>query len=228
MEHYSFTETGAGHRKNHHENQDRMLGISGEKGLVVCLCDGAGFSPYSAAAAQLVSQICTKRVYRELDRFFYLPDEQIKARLECMILRALSRYARQCSIPPEQLAATFLLAAVTPEGRYLVTHLGDGAAMLHTGAENCYQLLSPPSNGLSWNTTFLTMNCRMRQYMRVYRSMQCQPREILLVTDGADHLLRPAPAQRTLPCPFDGPSIHRYLMAKKPEDDYSGILIRVP
>lgn len=225
MNFYSFTKAGQHHSSQNQPNQDQMFGIRGSEHLAVCLSDGASFTPFGREAAQKVATITARLFY---DRFWPLmlakPDA-VRREICAAILPELQRYAEQQNVPAEWMAATLLVLAMDNQGRYLCVHLGDGAILeqQQNDAPNHFRLLSAPSNGLLQHSTYLTMNANLMQHLKFSRSLEPAARKLLVMTDGADQLLRTDSHQRTLPCPFSGPAVEHYLDALHPQDDYSAV-----
>lgn len=225
MDFYSFTKAGRQHQRSAQANQDQLFGIRGHDRIAVCLSDGAGFSPYGREAARRVATITARLFY---DRFWQLMVEKpdaVRSELCAALLPALQDYAAQANIPPEWMAATLVALAMDDQGRYICAHLGDGS-ILEQGPEQSsrqFQVVSAPSNGLFLNSTFLTMNSNLMFHLKICRSTVSSQRKLLLMTDGADQLLRPKPDLRTLPCAFSGQEVEHFLDLLHPQDDYSAV-----
>ena len=226
MNFYSFSKPGQRHRDQNQESQDQIFGIRGSDRISVCVSDGASFTPYGREAAQKVATLAARLFY---DRFWPLmlakPDA-VRRELCAAILPELQRYAKEKNIPPEWMAATLLVLAMDEQGRYLCVHLGDGAILEQPrDTPDRFRMLSAPSNGVLPHSTYLTMNADLMAHLKFSRSLEAMPQKLLILTDGADELLRTDSCQRTLPCRFSGPAIEQYLDALHPQDDYSAVEI---
>ena len=71
------------------------------------------------------------------------------------------------------------------------------------------------------------MNTNMMQHLKVYRSLRPVRGKFLLLTDGADDLLRSKLPKDRLLCPFSGPELECYLDEQHPLDDYSAALVTI-
>ena len=146
-----------------------------------------------------------------------------------MLQPALRTIASQLGAPPEALATTILAFAADNSGRYLCAHLGDGCILMQPpGAEAAaFSTISAPSCGIAPHSTYLTMNTNMMQHLKVYRSLRPVRGKFLLLTDGADDLLRSKLPKDRLLCPFSGPELECYLDEQHPLDDYSAAIVTI-
>ena len=206
------------------DNQDALFGIQGSSRMALGLCDGAGFTPYGKEAAQQAAPAVAELFYRRFWELMLADLDTVRGEVCSTVLPRLRSYAEQKQIPPGWMASTLLVAAMDKEGRYICAHLGDGAILEQAGEER-FRMVSNPSNGMLPNSTYLTMNVDMMQHLKITRSADPGRKKLLLVTDGADRLLRPDSRSRQLPCPFSGAAIEAYLDAQRPSDDYSAIEI---
>ena len=71
------------------------------------------------------------------------------------------------------------------------------------------------------------MNTNMMQHLKVYRSLWPVRGKFLLLTDGAEDLLRSKLPQDQLLCPFSGPELEHYLDEQHPLDDYSAAIVTI-
>ena len=96
------------------------------------------------------------------------------------------------------------------------------------GAEAAaFSTISAPSCGIAPHSTYLTMNTNMMQHLKVYRSLRPVRGKFLLLTDGADDLLRSKLPKDRLLCPFSGPELECYLDEQHPLDDYSAAIVTI-
>lgn len=223
MDFYSFTKTGRRHQVSAQENQDQLFGIRGRDRIAVCVSDGAGFSPYGREAAHLVATITARFLFDGFWQILLKKPDAVRKELCAALLPVLQEHAMQEHIPPEWMAATLVALATDEQGHYICLHLGDGAILeqRQKNDANSFQLVSAPSNGLRPNTTFLTMNSNLMYHLKISRSTTPAPKKLLLMTDGADRLLRPDQDLRKLPCAFSVSEAERYLDQLHPQDDYT-------
>lgn len=229
MECYSFTKPGQYHLKNGQKNQDQLFGIRSSDRIAVCLSDGCSTASHGLAAAQQIVTLTARMFY---DQFYglLLDDPDTVRRKICAVLQpALRVFAEQQGVEPEALATTLIVFAADDTGRYLCAHLGDGCILMQPpGAEAAaFSTISAPSCGIAPHSTYLTMNTNMMQHLKVYRSLRPVRGKFLLLTDGADDLLRGSLPKDQLLCPFSGPELERYLDEQHPLDDYSAAIVTI-
>ena len=229
MECYSFTKPGQYHLKKGQKNQDQLFGIRSSDRIAVCLSDGCSTASHGLAAAQQIVTLTARMFY---DQFYdlLLDDPDTVRRKVCAVLQpALRTFAKQQGIEPEALAATLIVFAADDTGRYLCAHLGDGCILMQPpGADaSACSTISAPSCGIVPHSTYLTMNTNMMQHLKVYQSLRPTHGKFLLLTDGADALLRGNLPKDQLLCPFSGPELERYLDEQHPLDDYSAAIVTI-
>lgn len=229
MECYSFSKPGADHLEAGQKGQDQMFGIHGADHLALCLCDGCGSSPLGGEAAQYTAMMTARLFYYEFYDLLLARPDAVRRRLSAVLQPALRTIASQLGAPPEALATTILAFAADNSGRYLCAHLGDGCILLQPkGAPaDSVSVISSPSCVAGTHATDLTMNADMMRHLKVYQSLLPTSGKFLLLTDGADGLLRPPARERTLPCALSGPELERCLDQLHARDDYSAALISI-
>ena len=82
--------------------------------------------------------------------------------------------------------------------------------------------------GLAPHSTYLTMNCDLHRYLRVYRWESAALEQLLLLSDGAaEHLVRLQGGDGWVysASAWDIHSIHTLLRTANPRDDHSVLLI---
>jgi len=222
---YTFTKMGQRHLSLSQPGQDQLFGIRGSDHIAVCLSDGGSFTPHGREAAQQTATTTARLFYDHFRELLLADSAAVRREICTALLPALQKYAVQQNIPPESLAATLMVLAADDQGRFVSAHLGDGRILMQEPelAPEKFSIISSPSNGVTPHSTYLTMNSNLMRHLKVARTLRPMPRKFLLLTDGADGLLRRSPSPRMLPCRFSGQEIERYLDALHPEDDYSAV-----
>lgn len=176
---------GSGHRQRGLPCQDSARGFAGPGGCAIALADGAGSRPDSHFAARAVTQALGQALARDFDRWYGMPDPVLGPALLDLARRAVEEEAP--GVPP---ACTLLLFAVGEQGRCLLVHLGDGAA-LGVGPGGG-MLLSGPENGEEENITYFVSNSDAADHLRIRRQLPPDCHTVLLCSDGsAASLLNP-------------------------------------
>lgn len=230
MECYSFSKAGRFHLKNGEKNQDQIFGIRSSDRIAVCLSDGCSTSPRGLAAAQKVVTLTAKMFFNDFYDLLLDDSDTVRRKVSAVLQPTLRAFAAQQGVRPETLAATLLVFAADRSGRYLCAHLGDGCVLMQPpdAEASAFSIISSPSHGIVPHSTYLTMNADMMRHLKVYRSLRPSHGKFLLLTDGADNLLRNSSQESHLPCPFSGPALERYLDSQHPLDDYSAAVIMIP
>ena len=65
------------------------------------------------------------------------------------------------------------------------------------------------------------------QHLKVYRSLRPVRGKFLLLTDGAENLLRSKLPKDQLLCPFSGPELECDLDEQHPLDDYRAAIVTI-
>lgn len=230
MECYSFSKAGRFHLKNGEKNQDQVFGIRGSDRIAICLSDGCSTSPQGLAAAQQVVTLTAKMFFNNFYDLLLDDADTVRRKVSAALQPALRAFAAQQGIQPETLAATLIVFAADCSGRYLCAHLGDGCVLMQPpdAEASAFSTISSPSRGIVPHSTYLTMNADLMQHLKVYQSLRPSHGKFLLMTDGADDLLRSEPQESHLPCPFSGPELEHYLDSQQPLDDCSAAVITIP
>ena len=209
-------------------NEDRVRVLARDGLTAAAVCDGAGSFGAGAEAAELVSDTLTALLHREFDTLFSQPADKTRAKLAHTVEDVLRTHSRRRGIREQELACTILAAAVHEDGRCLCIHLGDGIILQQNEGDDCPSVVSCPMTGLAPHSTYLTMNCDLSHYLRLYRWRSADLRQLLLLSDGAaEHLVRlrgGAGWVYTAGEP-DIQAIRARLHAANPRDDHSALLI---
>lgn len=184
----SFCYAGNCHDNRMEFCQDQTAVVKGKERCTIVLCDGAGGSRNGKAAARLVADAIGSFMQDNFNNSLsgYVPD--ILRKTVQVINHTLLSYAEQHSIVPGELATTVMAVTMDNQGRFSGIHLGDGNILWQVKGEEGIQEISRPQNGLRPDTTFLTMNCPMFQYLRFFRWKKPEAKRIMLLTDGMDIL----------------------------------------
>ena len=219
MFHEYFTSPGSFHLHRGSPNEDRVL-VSCRDGLTsAAICDGAGSFDFGSDAAEVVCKTITELFHTRFEMLFCIPTTELREILVRTVEDALREYSRICGIRENELACTILAAAVHEDGRCLCIHLGDGHSL---------SVVSCPMTGLAPHSTYLTMNCDLHRYLRVYRWESAALEQLLLLSDGAaEHLVRLQGGDGWVysASAWDIHSIHTLLRTANPRDDHSVLLI---
>lgn len=209
-------------------NEDRVRVLSRDGLTAAAVCDGAGSFGSGAEAAELVADALTTLLHGDFDALFSAPGDRVRELLTGAVEQTLHGHSRRSGIPAKELACTILAAAVHEDGRCLCVHLGDGIILQKNKGDDCPSVVSCPMTGLAPHSTYLTMNCDMGRYLRLYRWESPDLERLLLLSDGAaEHLVRlrgGAGWVYTAGEP-DIRSIRTRLHAAHPRDDHSALLI---
>lgn len=206
------------------DNEDCIAVLRGSRLICAVVCDGAGsFSAGSEAAAQ-TSQFLTGLLSGRFEEFFRMSGGQAQQAVAHAVEGALRDYSFRSGTPARELACTILAAAVHRDGRCLCLHLGDGFILQRNGPEEPASVVSAPMNGLVPHSTYLTMNCDMERFLRLYRWQCPSLRQLLLLTDGA---AEPLGGDRLCGVAglWDLKALRSLLEQNCPSDDHSAALI---
>lgn len=178
-------QTGSGHRQRGTPCQDSAQGFAGADAWAIALADGAGSRADSHLAARAVTRALGQALAGNFARWYDMPDPALGQALLDLARRAVE--AEAPGVPP---ACTLLLFAVGADGRCLLVHLGDGAA-LGVGPGGG-MLLSAPENGEEENITFFLSSSDAAEHLRISRQLPPGCHTVLLCSDGsAASLLNP-------------------------------------
>ena len=218
----SFCQRGETHRQQHLPCQDWAAQVSEKTKGAVSLCDGAGGFARSGASAQLASRLIAEYLIARFSNCLTFSPVTIQHELTLLLEKEFSDFAAFHAISTKQMACTILAAAMDVYGNCLCLHLGDGLLLRRQKNADTFQIISSPDNGITGNTTYLTMNCSLYRHLQFFRWKDRNTQEIYLLTDGADTALRGgSTGDIRFPCSAEFSSIKSYLISCKIADDAS-------
>lgn len=185
-----FQVSGKCHESNIDKCQDQLDIISDSEHTTIALCDGAGSSPYGKIAAQIISNIISKNLHDNFEKYSLDDIPNIKRSLTQVIDNNLLKSAKNMKIDPHLLATTILAVSMNNSGDFIAVHLGDGHILSNIIGKEQILVVSSPQKGYRSNSTYLTMNCPLFYYIRFYRWKDTDTKRIILLTDGMDHLYK--------------------------------------
>ena len=226
-----FSEAGSYHRTQEQANEDAIVSMTNDSVAVVVACDGAGSLSAGGIAAKLASETVAKELLLTFDELYCSDSASARWNLAKAVTACLSSYGEQHNLATSDLACTIVAAAMDTEGRCICFHLGDGIIFRRKTDSISWDSVSSPRNGLTKNTTYLTMNCNLWHYLQYYRWKDPKTESILLLTDGAsEHLVRRGRDYEwrlMRKCQSNTTNIKKFLESIDPHDDYScGMIIR--
>lgn len=228
MTYECFSAPGSHHLDLAVPNEDRILVSCREDLTAAAVCDGAGSFGFGAQAAEVMCQTVTALLLAEFDAFYHASSQQMRERLATAAENALREYARCHRIREQELACTVLAAAVHADGRCLCVHLGDGIILQKNKDDHRLSVVSCPMTGLAPHSTYLTMNCDLLHYLRIYRWESASLEQLLLLSDGAaEHLVRLQGGAGWVYTAegSDLRTIRTRLRTSNPRDDHSAVLL---
>jgi Protein phosphatase 2C len=173
---------GARHVRNEAPCQDVAAWKRFPWGAVLVVSDGAG----SAAAAELGAQAATEGVLAWAEM---TPADALSKDLGADVLDAARdavwARAHELGRPPEELAATLLVAVLRFDREALLVQLGDGAIVIREGG--AWTVALPPGRGEHINETFFVTAENAHAYLtaRLVRDVDA----VALCSDGLEHLV---------------------------------------
>ena len=227
---FVISNTGKYHMKQNKPNEDYALAL--EKGgiSVAVLADGAGSFDAGGVAARLIAPEIVEWMSSNFLELYYCDGAIVRKRLVYLITKLLRGYSERQNLNSSDLACTLIAVAVDPKGRGIAFHLGDGIILRQRDQGACCSVISSPENGLTTNTTYLTMNCNMFEHCRFYRLQETGPFRLIAMTDGAAaHLVEQHGRDGwvyTGPCFWEEDSLVKYLEGIAPTDDYSLAILK--
>ena len=228
MTHDYLSFTGTDHLGLSRANEDRIRILTRNGLTAAAVCDGAGSFGAGAVAAELVSDALTALLHARFDALYAAPTDELRSILAETVEQTLLSHAVRTGTPARELACTILAAAVHEDGRCLCAHLGDGIILQKNTDDHSLSVVSCPMTGLAPHSTYLTMNCDLHRYLRVYRWESAALEQLLLLSDGAaEHLVRLQGGAGWVysASAWDIHSIHTLLRTANPRDDHSVLLI---
>ena len=228
MNYAYLTATGTDHLHRGIPNEDRVRVLSRNGLTVAAVCDGAGSFGSGALAAELVAGELISLLSDRFDWLYRETAERSRSFLANAIEILLRDHSRRRGICEQELACTILAAAVHEDGRCLCIHLGDGIILQKEESSDSPSVVSCPMTGLVPHSTYLTMNCDLNHYLRLYHWESSDLCWLLLLSDGAaEHLVRLRGGAGWVYTAGDADiqAIRTHLRAAKPRDDHSALLI---
>lgn len=174
---------GLGHVEQNLPCQDKTATAEYEGCRVIALADGAGSARLSHAGATATVQTLCHYVSREFERLYATADvAAVQAAVLQPVLQELSSLAAELDCRVQELASTFLLAAVK-EGRYILMHLGDG--LIAYRKQGKLLVASAPVNGEYANSTIFTTSSHACQAIRLFKGDLGAIDGFVLMSDGS-------------------------------------------
>lgn len=171
---------GLGHVKHEIPCQDAVARVSDERGLAMCVCDGAGSERLSHFGAQAVA-VATVDVL--LERGACITGEEV---LETA-LEAVQEVLKAHGGRPRDYACTLVALAVVAD-QYIMVHIGDGIIAAIDGAGPV--VVSRPDNGEFANLTVFVTSPDAKDRVRIQvRDLPESLTGFALMSDGADTVL---------------------------------------
>lgn len=185
---HSFQVAGSCHAHDLSQCQDIIFQICDTDLTTIAVCDGAGFSSYARTAATTTAKIICQELHDHFAEYHCIPIPLVRRKITAVLESKLREKADELRIKPSLLATTILAASVDSTGNILALHLGDGTMYWTRKNDENLKELSLPQRGYRRNSTFLTINCPLAKFLRVYRWSQPDIEKIILMTDGMDCL----------------------------------------
>lgn len=180
-----ISQPGIYHIHNHTLIEDHYSLKQNDALAVAVLCDGAGSAQYGSTAAKIISRLLSKYIYENFYTIFGALSDIVLREVTQMIDGKLIEYSNRKSIDVHEMASTVMAVAMDRNGRCICLHLGDGIILRKNKSDTEFDIVSSPQNGISENTTYLTMNCSIAEKMKFYRWNDDDIFELVLMTDGA-------------------------------------------
>lgn len=212
-------------------NEDCIATRKNDNLVVSAITDGAGGKTAGKEAAQILAPIMADWMFNTFLDQYYRCGDIVRREVVEIVSKNLKQYARTNGIDETDLACTLMVSAMDSDGHCLCIHLGDGVILRqNTGYDKIRaDIVSAPENGLTRNTTFLTMNCNMWQHIRYCRWKDPNTEYIIMLTDGAQtHIVDLSKTNGwsvIASCQLDAAHISERLASQYPEDDYSIAII---
>ena len=183
----NYCEVGSSHIKWGKLCEDAVVsGVHPETGIAAAVVsDGAGSCQFAREGAQVTAQTALRVLLEQFDTLFLLPEEYAAADILTPIRQALAEYAESLSTAVEELSATLVCAAMAPDGRWLMFHVGDGIIAVCEEGGQC-QVLSQYHHAIARNyTTFVTIPDTSYHLERGKGGVSA----FLLTSDGPEYLV---------------------------------------
>lgn len=188
----SVTKAGQQHEQENTACEDVCVSIETERLRFYALADGQSGKRYCREGAQAVLHALAAYIRRTsvaaLLRQSY--EDEVQYALTRVIRSTIEALSESYQAEAAAFSSTVIALAVDPQtGEYLSVHLGDGAIL---GVKKDMEpvLLSPPENGMTSRSTWLTTSPDALRHVRLRRGKTCAIDRLVLVTDGASMLCR--------------------------------------
>lgn len=154
-----FRKTGAMHIKDGKDCEDSVSrSYETQSGIsVVALSDGAGSYAKAGIGSDITARSAAELLAQKFNLLYELDDDTASNYILREITAALRTEAERDGATLESYSATLLLAAMHPDGRYLIFHVGDGAVIGFTDKCESVALSLYDHAGLANETTFVTV-----------------------------------------------------------------------
>lgn len=194
-----FQRIGSRHAQNYEENQDVVLCWTCFPISIYGIADGQSNKLFSKLGGKLSLQAATEYITKHgIEKLSQAPyKDEIRFHIMTGIRSLLHEKAQENQVSIHELASTLVLLAVDlRSGQYMIIHLGDGVMIgvdKGIGAnkdEDAIQILSPPENGMTLRSTWLTTSESALNHLRLCFGNVGDYQRIILASDGADSVCR--------------------------------------
>ena len=154
-----FRRTGTMHIKDGKDCEDSVSrNYDAQSGVTaVALSDGAGSYAKAAIGSDITSRCAAELLVQKFDLLYELDDDTVSSYILREVTAALQTAADRDGAAFEDYSSTLLLAAMHPDGRYLIFHVGDGAVIGFTDKCECSVLSLYDHIGPANEATFVTV-----------------------------------------------------------------------
>lgn len=194
-----FQRIGNRHAQTHENSQDVVLCSTCFPISIYGIADGQSNKLFSELGGKLSLQVATEYITKHgIEKLSKVPyKDEIRFHIMTGIRSLLHEKAQECQTSIYELSSTLVLLAVDlRSGQYMIVHLGDGVIISvdkEIGVnknEDAIQILSPPENGMTPRTTWLTTSESALNHLRLCFGNVGHYRRIILASDGADSVCR--------------------------------------
>lgn len=153
-----FRRTGTIHIKDGKDCEDSVSrSYDAQTGVsAVALSDGAGSCTKAGVGSDITARLAAELLAQKFNLLYDLDDDTASSYILREVTAALRTEAERDGTAFEQYSATLLLAAMHPDGRYLIFHVGDGAVIGFTDKCESIALSLYDHAGAVNETTFVT------------------------------------------------------------------------
>lgn len=169
--------TGKSHSLINAECQDVVLAINDDNYTLGIICDGASTKKFGRRSAQLVANATAK---------FFKANNDIENFNSNVFCQFINEYFEEKDLDEEVCGST-LIFVIIKNGRYLLGHLGDGAALLQQDTDFC--VASLPENAGTSNSTFFLPSSSAYKLLRITTGDLKEKFCFVLASDGISPLL---------------------------------------